>query len=282
VFDAVEGARLKVIAAQGHMDRLDQAVERFLEPGLDIATIKGQANSQRTQYIFRIEKVRRFPEKEWGIIVGDSVHCLRSALDQLAYGFAEKASEETSFPICLTEKEWVVYAPRSYWSVKPGFIRLIDKMQPYHRGDLEAAKAHPLAILGLLSNLDKHRSIPTVTLVADECECRVESYGGVKRWWAMHVYGGVAYEPGAKVARCRITPDDSDLEPEIEAYLTAALDVAFGEISDASSIRHRSVIEVMNEIGQYVSKPIAFLIDAWNDAVRNLDAVDYDAIDWKS
>jgi hypothetical protein len=180
VYDAIGGARLKFHAMAEHMDRLDEAVEGWLEGKTEVATLLGKANSQRTKYFFTVEDVIPYPAEEWGITLGDAVHCLRSALDQLMWGMCKPAErgQRTQFPICLSEREWVTSAPAMYWGAGEGFVKLLDKLQPYHRGNVNAARDHPLAQLMALSNLDKHRTIPAITLVADQTEATVVSTEG--------------------------------------------------------------------------------------------------------
>jgi hypothetical protein len=116
-----------------------------------VARLNGETNSQRTKYLFRVEEVIEWPKLQWGIAVGDAVHCLRSALDHVVYGLATRPDSNTMFPICRTKKEWVTKAPAMYWSVHPaGVVAMIDEVQPYHDGSV--ASNHPLALLAALSN----------------------------------------------------------------------------------------------------------------------------------
>lgn len=275
----LEGCRLKVLAAQGHIDRLYDSVEGMLKPNLRIAEIEGQANSQRTKYVFRVKRVAPLPILEWGIALGDSVHCLRSSLDQLAYSFAQDPSKRTAYPICLTEKEWVTEAPSQYWSIIPGMLKLIDKTQPYHRAE---PKTHPLAILRTLSNFDKHRAIPTIALVPDDPQATVNATAGIERWDTIVFKSGAIYKKGAVIADCKIVASNGDTEPDMDVSVGAAFDIAFDEIPDANSIYRRLVSDVLHEIGEYVVKIINVVGEAWNAAVVEADAIDHEAkAEWK-
>jgi len=277
MWESLEGCRLKVIAAAEHMHRFEDAVDGFFESHLKIATINGETNSQRTKYLFRIERVRPHPVREWGIILGDAIHCYRSALDQLAYTFAKEPSNATAFPICVTEKAWVTDAPRRYWSISPALMKLIDRVQPYHGSD---PTAHPLTVLGALSNLDKHRGIPTVTLVADAAEAKVISTAGILRWDAITPRTGEPFKKGAVVAECKIVPGNTDTEPYMDVEFSAAFAVAFGEIGAIPKVRNRLVTDVIEEVGLYVARIMKVVGDAWNETVIELGAVDYEALDW--
>jgi hypothetical protein len=277
VWKGLEGCRLKFNAGLFHMQRFQDAAYGFLESHPDLVVFRGEPNAQRTKYVFRVEGVRVYPVRDWGIILGDAVHCLRSMLDQLAYTLADDPSPQTAFPICLTEKEWVTRAPAQYWSISPGFIKFLDHVQPYHRSD---PTAHPLAILRALSNLDKHRGIPTITLVPDEYEATVRAATGIREW-SSFTFKFTAYEKGAVAAECKIVPLDADAQLHMDVEIQTTLDVAFGEVGAAPTIRHTPVDVVMEEVVTFIAKQIIEVIgDIWNQAVIEADAVDDAAKEW--
>jgi hypothetical protein len=252
------------------MDRLYESVDGWLEDQNEVAVLIGQANSQCTKYIFRIEEVIPFPAEEWGIALGDAVHCLRSGLDQLIWGLADPKERgvRTQYPICLTEREWTTEAPAMYWGVPESVSRFLDKTQPYHRGDMNAAREHPLAVLRALSNLDKHRAIPAIALVADETEAEVIGTEGIEKWSALRFKKGKRYEKGAVVAESSIVPDNTGLEPQMYVKMHAAFDIAFGPgINDATQIVGKPVEGVLAEVAEYCAKIINAYTDAWNESV---------------
>jgi hypothetical protein len=169
----------KSLRAIEHLKSLDEAGQRYAKEHGDPGILcVGELNSQGTKYLLKVDARVEFPEIEWGIIIGDAVHCLRSALDQLVAGLCtEKPTAATRFPTCRTVREWIVDAPRMYWSVPAAYVAVLDEAQPYHRGD--AAHAHPLAILNELWNLDKHRAIPAAALVPSRIKVDVIEKQGV-------------------------------------------------------------------------------------------------------
>jgi hypothetical protein len=270
-WEALEGFRLKFEAARQHMQGLQQTINGFFEENLEVAPIIGEPNSQRTQYLFRIESVIDYPSREWGIVLGEAVHDLRSGLDQLAWAFAKKGSDSTAFPICATEREWVVDAPARYWSCPPGFIRFLDSVQPYHRGDVNEAKKHPLWILNALSNLDKHRTIPATALVADGGEAEIIRFEGILSKPLIHFYSGVPFEKGKIVAKARIKPDASGRDPYIDAKFSMTFDVGFGQISSAPSISFKPVEWVIWDIVQFVFEIGDKMSKLWNQIVESVE-----------
>jgi hypothetical protein len=271
LYDVIGGCRLKFLAMAEHMDRLGEAVDRWLEDQDYVAVLSGETNSHGTKYLFRVQEVVTHPAEEWGIILGDAVHCLRSGLDQLMWGLVEdgKGSDRTQFPICLTEQDWIVNAPAMYWGASPAIVRFLDKVQPYHRGDVNAAREHPLALLSALSNFDKHRAIPAIALVSDQTpETKVIAIQGIEKWSALRFKKGKPYEKDAVVAEAKIVPDNSGLEPHMDMQVEQSFDIGFGVISKAPTLRGKIVYGVFTEIAEYVAKILNLFVDVWNEAVE--------------
>lgn len=241
---------LKVLAAEEHLTRLDNAAERFFEEHPDVATIDGELNAQRTKYLFRVNEVIDWPAQEWGVMIGDATHCLRSALDHLTHGLLTRRNNDSQFPIFRKGRDWITKAPAMYWSVPDEFVAIFNDAQPYHRGD--AAAQHPLSLLNALSNLDKHRAIPTTALVPDNSKGTVTFAQGVIPG-RVHFFKGTPYKPGAVVAECKFVPDDSGLEPEMNVHIDSVFDIGFGEIPGAPWLNYKPAIATFKEvIGGYV------------------------------
>jgi hypothetical protein len=98
------------------------------------------------------------------MVLGDFVCCLRSALDQLAWGlahldtkrvFSEKEQRDIAFPVARVDDPNY----RRRLSLFPSTVAsAIDSFQPHHRGN--AYRDDPLWQLHELWTLDKHRAIP--------------------------------------------------------------------------------------------------------------------------
>jgi len=117
------------------------------------------------------------PPAEFGILIGDCLHNLRSALDSLAYDLAETyqegplsqdTAERSEFPIFIEPKKFKDWRKRKIGAIDPLAQTEIERLQPYHgrqsyrsftsllaRAHPEAY--HPLWLLQQLSNIDKHR-----------------------------------------------------------------------------------------------------------------------------
>ena len=118
-----------------------------------------------------------------------------------------------------------------------------------------------------LSNLDKHRSIPSIALVADETQATVAATQGIQKWLSLRFKKGTPYKEGAVIAEAKIIPDDSGLEPQMDVKMEASFDIGFGEIGGAPSIRHKPVHATFYEVAEYASTLIDAVTEAWNIAV---------------
>lgn len=105
------------------------------------------------------------PSPKLGIIVGEAVHDIRSPLDHLIYEIVDRAGEVPTinhqFPICQQKPSWPTQRKRCLRKVPKYLVSRIEEEQPYHRVD---SQSHPLSVIQILSNTDKHRNINAVTL----------------------------------------------------------------------------------------------------------------------
>jgi hypothetical protein len=240
----------KIARAIEHIQTLDAAAKRWGdehgEPGFPCVV---EPNSQGTKVLVKIDQPLPFPGVEWGIIIGDAIHCLRSALDQLVAGlWTDKTSITTRFPICKTEREWIVNAPGMYWSVPPAYVAVLDRAQPYHRGD--KANEHPLAILNALWNLDKHEAIPAMALTGRRIKIEAAGADGFPDWQQLkfRTHPGRALKQGTVLGEASYR--DADTEDNAKVYVNAHITVAvaFGQIDKASVISGKPVGQTFQDL----------------------------------
>lgn len=102
----------------------------------------------------------------WGVILGDFLHNVRSALDHLVWQLVLLSEQQApgvqhQFPIALSERAYLAsrgMRERMLAGVADEHRAVIDQVQPFRLGD--EAKTHSLAYLSRLSNTDKHRILP--------------------------------------------------------------------------------------------------------------------------
>jgi hypothetical protein len=233
----------KVERAIEHLKTLETRAEEFGKqhgrPGFQCVV---EPNSQGTKILVKIDQPVEFPGVEWGIIIGDAVHCLRSALDQLVSGlWTDKTTSRTRFPICRTVREWIVDAPGMYWSVPPTYVASLDRAQPYHRGDKE--NEHPLAVLNVLWNLDKHQTIPAVALTTEGMKIEAIGAEGFPGWEDLkfRTHPGRALKQGTVLAEASFREADTEDNAKVDVEAHLSVGVAFGQIDKASVISGKPV-----------------------------------------
>jgi hypothetical protein len=121
--------------------------------------------------------VREDPPRTLAPIIGDALHNIRSALDQLAYELASlqaRKSRTTQFPICMDESQFrQADSLRKIASITGDERDLIERVQPYNA--IDPPRHDPLAILNKLSNRDKHRLLVPCVAAVNTAESWVAS-----------------------------------------------------------------------------------------------------------
>jgi hypothetical protein len=176
---------LKLKRAREHIEALDGEIESWL--GTDAYTISREIDPE-TGYTVRRAQVQSLPPDELGLLVGDVVQYLRSALDHVVYFLAERhagpltpdAEEALMFPIVGNENRKGERADgaqifqraleRGRLDGVPDPARaFIKSEQPYHWGDpssgdpWDAYRYHWLWLIHDLNRIDKHRRLAITT-----------------------------------------------------------------------------------------------------------------------
>jgi hypothetical protein len=142
----------------------------------------------RTQ---EIEVVARMPEPPpiIGLLMGDCVHNLRTALDHIVFALISTnqtrpsgtPNARTMFPIRDTAAGYChqVEKLKRIDGLHDEAAALIDRLRPYHareRGDDHTT--HPLWILDKLENIDKHRRLAMVSGIARHAHISIRDSDG--------------------------------------------------------------------------------------------------------
>lgn len=124
----------------------------------------GALDKDREGLDVRIEGLAPAPTDDWGFILGDVAHNLRSTLDNLLHSIAidagvdEKIVKRLQFPVCATAEDWSkkdggLHKVRAF---PDEIVEVIEAAQPFNRPGPKG-QAIALAILFELNNADKHR-----------------------------------------------------------------------------------------------------------------------------
>lgn len=180
----LDGCREKRRRAGEHFQALDKALYDWLgEPGVDKAlwTMRGEFRPDKGEFAFVGRMLKRPDEVlRWGVILGDAIHNIRSALDQLVWQLVllngKMPSRANQFPICDTPEDYLGNGgkrkgKRRYYleGVLGDHKKLIDRHQPYRDRPAGASPdaIHPLSAVRELSNTDKHQVIHWTDFAVD-------------------------------------------------------------------------------------------------------------------
>lgn len=163
----LDDPRAKIGRAETHLAELDAERQKWVDS--HPYAILDYARENKTVWAFAVhrfdEEVK--PESDiFGLIIGDYVHALRSALDQLVWQLVTVANKKRlskederriAFPIITTH-------PTDFWSlttVKNLTLEqalMLEGFQPYRA--IGSGHDHPLSHLHVLWNTDKHKLVP--------------------------------------------------------------------------------------------------------------------------
>ena len=239
---------LKVERAKEHRDALDAYVgETFaVEANKPRLGIKSDPESgEQILYINYMPELDGFIDR-CGLILGDAVHDLMSALDRLAYQLALLSTNgnlqkpnRVQFPICDTRDAFANAKTRHLGEVDDKFIAIMERFQGYHRIDEKHSIGpyfHPLSMLRDLASVDKHRlpielAIPTSGMHGFHANAlAINVFGMVEKFMKARgrEEGFPKFPPaklGAEVMRSTFPAPKSKAEMDVAGYVTATVAV---------------------------------------------------------
>lgn len=204
----LDEAYAKLARARTHLEELNVKVRSFVD-----AHPYGLIFDQQSEPGVIVVRAEAFVEDERvplhvGVIAGDVLHNLRSALEYLAWQLAEisaGADKDTHFPVCDTRAKWADFGRRYTRRMRPEHAAFIERMQPYHRGH-----GVLLSAISTLNNTDKHSLINTTswgtsfrppTVMGPVRRLRIEHHGNVPMHDGAPLFRIVEFEhePGGQV-----------------------------------------------------------------------------------
>jgi hypothetical protein len=257
--------RLKMLRAYHHLKDLNSKwLEWYTH---DRYRIRFEPDPEALGNFFVMATADDPPIDPFGLIIGDCVQNMRSGLDHLVVdlarhftpGLSQEIEEELQFPIFGYEDRKGnpgVGSTRFYERGRAGGVyrirgtdprthTIIEGYQPYHRRD--DFRAHPLWILNVLSNIDKHRLVHPV----------VGAFVGIGLRPAENIrpFTGplISYEGllkgETKIGRLPFLPGrDMDVQPVLP------LEIAFNETSPVAA--GRSAGRVLQGIYGYIAHTV--------------------------
>lgn len=229
---SLDGPIAKLDRAKAHLKALNKSVGAYKRSKTHDFIVT-ELDPKTREKVVHLEILKEPKNPEWGLLLGDMAHNLRSALDHLVWQLVllngEKPRRQNQFPVIATEAEyWKVPADRSesvrdraLFGVAEEHRTFIDAVQPFNAGDdPQTALVH----LSWFSNTDKHRVIHGAFVVTSEpsperFDVTTPHPGGAALEFTMN-WG--ALDDGAEIMRFRPNPPGAhvDVKAEIPVYIT--------------------------------------------------------------
>jgi hypothetical protein len=159
----LDGARLKIVRAQEHLDSLKIAIWEYEKTNPYAVTI-----NNNPKQIGGKADITKHPDPRFSTIIGDCLHNLSSALDyvmwEIASTFAGRplsapplGDDKPYFPLWDSTTSFTNYSarlndPRKWnYKIPHPVVSAFEAVQPYHAG------YERLGLFKILVNVDKHR-----------------------------------------------------------------------------------------------------------------------------
>lgn len=163
----------------------------------------------------------------WGLLLGDTVHGLRSALDHLAWALYKRGhtpnlprrqEQGVYFPIARTPdqfKGWVTGKRPKLPGVRSTDLAIVRRYQPYLRGQRNLYR-HPLIVLDDLSIADKHQVIQPVQLVPESARYNISFIKDCEITRIAPRVRPTPFEPNTELARFYVRKTGPEPEIHVE------------------------------------------------------------------
>lgn len=214
--DPFEEIWWKIGRADVHYKALSEALGPYMVSNFYRTSFQTDRRNRHKLVVTEVDPV----PKEVSLLIGDTAHNLRSALDHLIWLFArpttERQEKRVQFPIADHRKDF-----RSQGYMMPGVSRkvrtLVERLQPYHR-----RKWPDTAVLGYIreiDNWDKHRALTTTTTYVESPKMEITIRGDTTL--ISHTTFRGRLEPGAVLTRMELANYREEDVVHVEAEFPA-------------------------------------------------------------
>lgn len=176
--DAFFSAKAKLARATEHFESLNREMLGYSEQN-PIDIVPGH-NADCTEHFLSLKVAEEPPLVRWGILTGDIVHNLRSALDHAVYGLVVRRTGknppdrwgELGFPVCTHPDRFTSALGKLGQLRKDRVVRAqFESLQPYALVRDNGPPA--LQFLQDIDNADKHRLVSVVMAVTDTLNMKI-------------------------------------------------------------------------------------------------------------
>jgi hypothetical protein len=166
---------MKLRRADMHLRFLYDSIQEFLETHpYDVEAELDFDTGEVVMYGKVVRDPSRAETTRWGVVIGDIVHNLRSALDHMIWVLSLDAStppppppdpipnsspwHSVAFPVIVNLADWTLSEMKKIAGVRPDLRARIEALQPFNTGP-STPREEPLAVLHQLWQVDKHRHL---------------------------------------------------------------------------------------------------------------------------
>jgi len=257
-----DSVRLKLSRAENHLYELTCDIGAYLDSNSKTFILNVQPSDPS---IVLVEyHVICEPDRRLGVIIGDYVHNIRSALDHLACSLVEnngrKVTTRTTFPILDEQPKDKAGNPRPAGisgGVNHKVLPVIEALQPYQRG--QDSILHPLSVLRELSNADKHRLLHTTATQSIGNRCALRNFRGNV---IAATFVPLAKHETAIGAFQLPQPYSEAIHGTMEVEIEGADFVA---INEPGPWQERPVLLVLEEIRQFIEQKVIASLEPFLD-----------------
>jgi hypothetical protein len=246
----MESVDAKIARARVHLSTFETDVGKFIEQARPRFIRKVDHESTKHWLVFFVEDP--YPPIELSVVIGDFLHNLRSALDNLICGLVRKGNPTSTcsgrqFPIFIDRDKYLAKRSRMLKGVPKEACTLIDGLQPQCRPET-TRELDPLWILNTLCNRDKHRAANLTFCVNKNVELLVPLRNGS----ALHIkLPQILYAD--QVTPVMLPGDPSLIEDNVQVQIRGRSSVNFRSTDQWAE---RSVDELLVTCLQYVEDRI--------------------------
>lgn len=259
----------KLERAERHIYYLKKAWDLFSRQGYRVKSKDDPNTGDRTYYLADAWPI----DTDFPLIIGDAVHCLRSALDHLTYhvmsltsGITPKHLAKVYFPIAENAHKYRTEQRRRIKGMRQDAMKAIDDIEPYGGGSGEV-----LWHLHSLDLIDKHK-----LLIAVGSTNRLQSMPPGRIAATKRRFLGVkldTYTPAQDAILFQTEPtniifplktgDELTVVPksEVNEHMNFAFEIAFGE---PEIVKGQPVIKTLGGMAESVRTIIkTFVYNEW-------------------
>jgi hypothetical protein len=153
----MESADAKMIRAHENIEGIAREINEWFA-SIDVKMYLKTAPDIPSPWLV-VHATDYIPPIRLSILIGECVHNMRSAIDNLVCGLALTLKStckcrDLAFPLYKDQAEWDERADKPLKGIPPAAKDAIRQLQPW----ADTVSPNPLTILNKLSNIDKHRA----------------------------------------------------------------------------------------------------------------------------